>query len=137
LEIDTRAQALVSALIAVSSGSPGGSAAGPEPLPRRSLHRLEEALADLSTPLSLQEMAAIAGLSPAHFSRAFKAAFGLSPVQELRRRRLERAAAELRRSRKPVSAVALDCGFADQSHLTRQFRQHFGVTPAAYRRSFR
>ena len=53
------------------------------------------------------------------------------------RLRLEAAASQLRHSRESIGRIALDCGFADQSHLTRAFSLHFGVPPARYRQAHR
>jgi|SRR6266850_2159967 len=73
-------------------------------------------------------------LSEAHFSRAFRLAYGVPPHAYIVRRRLELAAQLMLAGREPLSDIALRCGFHDQAHLSKQFRQLTGETPAAWRR---
>jgi AraC family transcriptional regulator len=73
-------------------------------------------------------------LSEAHFSRAFRLAYGEPPHAYIVRRRVELAAQLMLASRDPLSEIALQCGFHDQAHLSKQFRQLTGETPAAWRR---
>lgn len=80
----------------------------------------------------LEELAALVGLSPFHFARVFQRATGMPPHAWLKQRRLEQARAMLRSGCAPLS-VAMQLGFADQSHLTRQFKQTYGVGPGEYR----
>ncbi|HKG95125.1 MAG TPA: AraC family transcriptional regulator [Gemmatimonadaceae bacterium] len=90
-----------------------------------------------TTTLRLADVAAAAGVHPAHLSRAFRAHHGASVGEYLRRLRLDWAAARLATSRDSLSAVALGAGFADQSHFTRAFKRYAGVTPERYRRRVR
>ena len=90
----------------------------------------------LSGDLSLQELAAECGLSASHFSRAFKASTGMTPSAWLQQRRLEAALRLLQSSAMPLATVALACGFADQSHLTRVFKRAYGVPPGEWRRRY-
>jgi AraC-like DNA-binding protein len=94
----------------------------------------EMLLSDLRIEPSLGDLAAACGLSTRHFSRAFKGTTGAPPHQWLLRQKVEQAKNLLWKSNKCISAIALDCGFADQSHLTRVFRRHMGLTPAVWRR---
>ncbi|MGD9751666.1 MAG: helix-turn-helix domain-containing protein [Acidimicrobiia bacterium] len=87
-------------------------------------------------PVTVAEMAAAAGLSPAHFSRAFRRAFGESPHQYLLTRRLERAAALLRSTDWSVARVCHAVGLTSVGSFTTSFGRMFGDTPTAYRRSF-
>lgn len=87
---------------------------------------------DLSPP-SVPELAHEWGVSPDHFSRTFRRALGCTVPEYARRVRVRRAARLLHASTSPLADVAAACGFADQSHLTRQFRRESGFTPAAYR----
>lgn len=93
--------------------------------------------AHLDQPLSVAQLAAVAGVSQWHFSRTFKAATGRTPHQFVIERRLARAAELLRTTDRPLAAVALDVGFASQSHLAAHFRRRFGVTPAQFARRTR
>ncbi len=83
--------------------------------------------------LSLTELAAVAGVSPSHFTRAFRASTGQSPHQYLVQLRLERARRALLTTDTPIAEIAQLCGFADQSHLTRTMRLRTGLTPAGLR----
>ncbi len=78
-------------------------------------------------------MAAAAALSPAHFSRCFKAAFGESPHQYLLTRRLERAAALLLATDWTVAAIGVAVGVRSIGSFTTSFRRMYGTTPQAYR----
>jgi AraC family transcriptional regulator len=78
----------------------------------------------LSEPVSLDDLANLAGLSPFHFVAMFKRSTGLAPHQYLLAQRIERARALLAESRVPIADVAARTGFADQSHLMRVFRRH-------------
>ena len=81
---------------------------------------------------SLADIAAEAGVHPAHLARAFRQRFGMTVCEYSRNLRLEWAAARLSEERS-LAQIALEAGFADQSHFTRAFRRHFGVTPGRYR----
>ena len=87
----------------------------------------------LNSQLSLADLAAISCLSPYHFSRSFKQAAGIGPQRFITQRRLERAKTLMRRTNLPLALIALESGFADQSHLTSVFRREIGVTPGHYR----
>ena len=86
----------------------------------------------LAEPPSLEQLAAAVNLSPFHFARVFRRTTGLPPHAWLKQRRLEQARALLKSGCMPL-AVAMQLGFADQSHLTRQFKQVYGVGPGEYR----
>ena len=81
------------------------------------------------------DVASAVGVHPAHLARVFRNQFKLSMGSYVRRLRLDWAAQELVRSEVSLTAVALAAGFADQSHFTRFFKRHTGLTPNAYRRS--
>jgi AraC family transcriptional regulator len=82
----------------------------------------------------VSQVADVAGVHPVHLARVFRATFGCSIGSYVRRLRLESAAADLARSSRPISAIALDAGFSDQSHFTHAFTAFFGRSPAVYRR---
>ncbi|MGL4316341.1 MAG: AraC family transcriptional regulator [Pseudomonas sp.] len=108
------------------------AAAGREP---QAVARAKELLgACLAEPPSLEELAAAVNLSPFHFARVFRRATGLPPHAWLKQRRLEQARALLKVGCAPL-AVAMQLGFADQSHLSRQFKQAYGVAPGEYRKA--
>lgn len=82
---------------------------------------------------SVAELAALAGVHPAHLARSFHRVSGFTIGDYLRRLRIGRACAELSASRRPIAMIALDAGFADQSHFSRMFRHVTGETPRAWR----
>jgi AraC family transcriptional regulator len=90
--------------------------------------------ANLSKELSLTEIATECSLSTAHFSRAFKASTGTTPHGWLQTCRVQCAEELMRNSDLPLADIALQCGFADQSHFTRVFARIAGDTPGAWRR---
>lgn len=89
--------------------------------------------ANLAQTITLDDLAALAGLSSYHFARRFKAETGMAPHAYVVARRIARAERLLRDGRVPLKLVAAECGFTDQSHLTRVFRRVRGLTPAAVR----
>lgn len=86
--------------------------------------------------LTVQGLASILGVRPLRLGRSFRATFGCSIGEMLRRRRVAKAEELLRQSDLPLSQVALATGFADQAQLSKAFRRVSGLTPAAYRRIF-
>lgn len=102
--------------------------------PARHLLRARD-LADAryAEPLRVDDLAAAAGLSRAHFSREFKQAFGESPHAYLLTRRLERAAALLRATDRSVADICLSVGLQSIGSFTTSFGRAFGLSPTAYR----
>lgn len=94
------------------------------------LRRIETASDE---PLALSALAKEAATSPFHFLRIFREIVGLTPHQYVLRTRLHRAALRLRRTKEPISAIALDAGFNDLSTFNRRFRRVMGASPSAYR----
>jgi AraC-like DNA-binding protein len=86
--------------------------------------------------LDVDDMARAAGLSRAHFSREFRAAFGESPHNYLLTRRMERAAALLRNTDRSVADVCLSVGLQSVGSFTTSFKRTYGLTPTAYRASY-
>jgi AraC family transcriptional regulator len=100
-------------------------------------HRVTSRLLDdLAGDSSLAELAALCGLSRSYFARAFKQTTGTSPHHWLLMHRARRAKDLLRATRLPIAEIAVACGFADQSHLTRVFSKAFGISPGAWRRQW-
>ena len=84
-----------------------------------------------NAPVTIAELADMMGLAESHLIRAFHREFGLPPHAYQMRLRLA-AACELLSRGLSVSTVAFECGFADQSHLSRNFKAVYGLTPAAW-----
>jgi AraC family transcriptional regulator len=100
------------------------------------VRRAKEILsANLDGSVPLKNVARECGLSVSHFSRAFRVTAGAAPYRWLMTRRVEAAKEKLRDGRLSLSDVALACGFADQSHLTRIFTGMVGLSPGAWRRT--
>jgi AraC family transcriptional regulator len=87
----------------------------------------------LASPLTLDEIAGVGGISRFHMVRAFAAATGLSVMRYVRARRLSEAARALAGGAPDILALALDAGYGSHEAFTRAFRDHFGVTPEAVR----
>ena len=105
--------------------------------PARHLLRAKD-LADASytEPLDVDDLAAAAGLSRAHFSREFRRTFGESPHVYLLTRRLERAATLLRITDRSVADICFSVGLQSVGSFTTSFKRAYGVTPTAYRGQF-
>lgn len=132
LEAETRLRALLARWVLRHADAP------PAVRPLRSEPRAVRLGRDLledrfAEDLSLAELAQAAGLSPFHFARLFQAAHGLPPHAYLNQVRVRRAKALLATPMR-LAEVAAEVGFADQSHLTRQFKRLTGLTPARYRK---
>lgn len=108
---------------------------GPGELAAWQVRRLRAYIdAHLSETIHVKDLSGVARRSTAHFCRAFKRTFGQTPHAYLTARRLSRAKALMLEGEEPLSIIALLCGFTDQAHLSKLFRQHTGETPAAWRR---
>jgi AraC family transcriptional regulator len=103
-------------------------------LSRRRMSRvLDYAHTNLANDLSLDELAKIAGVSPSHLKTLFKQTVGMPVHQYVIRRRVEYATELLQRGDAPLADVALQAGFANQSHMARCMKRLTGVTPAEIR----
>jgi AraC family transcriptional regulator len=85
-------------------------------------------------PISIQELASIARLSPSHFCRAFRNSLNESPHCFVMQRRIARSQALMSTTGAPLSHIAIDCGFADQAHFSRVHRKLVGMAPGTWRR---
>ena len=104
---------------------------GPPPAWLRSAEELLRA--NVGNCVGLSVVASAIGVHPAYLARVFKAHYGVSIGEYGRRLRLAWAATEIARGDTPLATVATQAGFADQSHFTRLFKRHVGITPARYR----
>jgi AraC-like DNA-binding protein len=84
-------------------------------------------------PLDVPTVAAVAHISPAHFSRSFRAVFGETPHRYLQRRRVERSMFLLRETERSVTDVCFDVGFTSLGTFSRTFKEIVGETPSEYR----
>jgi AraC family transcriptional regulator len=87
-----------------------------------------------SDRINIDDLARMTRLSSSYFSAAFRVSFGTSPHDYICRRRIVQAEHLMVNTNIPLSEIALDCGFADQSHFSRVFRRLKSTTPAAWRR---
>jgi AraC family transcriptional regulator len=94
-------------------------------------------LANIQRGVALKEVARECGLSVGHFSHAFRRTLGVAPHEWLIKQRVVLSKEKLRDDGLSLSDVATECGFSDQSHLTRVFRQTVGVSPGAWRRALK
>lgn len=128
LDIESRAVALAFSIVKFSSSTPRDL---------RSLQRAREYVhAHFSENLTLARVAHAAGVHPVYLGHIFRQEFGETLGEYLNRTRVRAAAAMLANSDLPLSAVAVDLGFYDQSHFTRIFRQFTGATPGTFRSEY-
>ena len=88
---------------------------------------------NLDQEISLKVLAAQLGLGQYSFCRLFKQAIGSAPYQYVIQQRVEKAKRLLRQTNRSISEIAFECGYSNQSHLTRNFRRCMGTTPKKYR----
>ncbi|MEO0796708.1 MAG: AraC family transcriptional regulator [Verrucomicrobiota bacterium] len=86
--------------------------------------------------ISVSDMASVSGISVSSQERLFRKTFGLTPLMYLRKTRLNAACKLLRDTNRSLAAIAVDCGFNDQTNMTRAFRLELKITPMRYRRRF-
>ena len=135
LYIDCLATALALQLLRVNNSSIQHERAAKSGISPRRLKQVLSFIEDhLSEDLSLEKIAAVSGLSSSHFKVVFRNAVGMPVYQYVIRRRVERAAALLQKHQFPISQIALEAGFAHQSHLAFHMRRVFGMSPAEFRR---
>jgi AraC family transcriptional regulator len=107
-------------------------------LSKRQLRAVIDYVEDhLCSDLSLHELASIAGVSASHFKALFKDSTGVPPHKYVVRRRVQLATHLLAHGNPQLSEVALQAGFADQSHMARCMRRVLGVTPSALLRQYK
>lgn len=132
-DLETAHQALRAALALVRGRETGPARSGGlAPWQARKIAAHIEA--GLHGPLSVEALAATAGLSVSYLGRAFKTTFGTPPQAYVLTRRLARARSLMTDNALALSRIAEQCGFSDQAHFSRQFRQAHGVSPNRWRR---
>lgn len=99
----------------------------------QTVYRLREGFA---ARLTTSELASEVGVHPVHLAREFRRAHRCTVGEYIRHLRVEQACRELRSSRESLAAIASNAGFSDQSHFSRTFKRHIGMTPAKYRATF-
>ena len=104
-----------------------------ENLNRRVLRARDAMDRAYAEPLDVRAVAAVAHISPAHFSRCFRSIFGETPHRYLQRRRVERSMFLLRETDRTVTDICFDVGFTSLGTFSRTFRAIIGETPSAYR----
>lgn len=108
------------------------------PRSRRRILQLKNVLAyirdNYKNEVTLGELAALAGMSPKYFCRAFSQMTGKTPIEYLNYYRIEQAGEQLIFTEHSVTEIALDCGFHDMSYFSKMFSRHKGICPAAFRK---
>jgi AraC-like DNA-binding protein len=127
-----RAQALTWSVARALCRAARRSAAAQRPVAEPALRRAREFLsAHCTRVVRAEELEALTGLSRFELCTQFKRCFGTTPYRYLMMRRLDAVRARLQRGER-LSALALDCGFADQAHMTRMFKAAVGLTPRQF-----
>lgn len=124
--------ALGAALSRLSCARREEHALGRDPRAERALRLLTSRI---EYPWRLTELARLCGVSVPHLIEVFRQEFGETPMRRLKRLRLEEAWRQLRQTNKTVTDVAYDLGFSSSQHLSRSFREVFGVPPTDLRKS--
>lgn len=128
LTIEAEVQALLARSAGVGEPSADASRSG---WMARARARLQD---DVGNVPGIAELAREAGLHPVYFARAFRRAYGCSPGDYLRQRRVELAISGLCGGTRPLSEVAGNCGFVDQSHMSHALQRAIGLSPLQLRR---
>lgn len=97
---------------------------------------LEYVRDNYANPIGIKELAALVHLSISQFERRFRKVFQISPLKHIMNVRLRAASLLLTTTNDTIAAIALDCGFYDHSHFTRNFRKTMGVSPKEYRKQY-
>ena len=94
---------------------------------------LEHVRAHYAEPIKIEDLAAVAHLSPSQFERRFKKVFQISPSQHILNVRIRAVCNLLSGTNDTIASIAIDCGFYDHSHLSRNFQKAVGISPSEFR----
>lgn len=131
---DSLTHTLILHLLKKYSGTRLRPRAAGQGLPQRKLARVVEFIeTHLNDDLTLGQLADAVEMSPSYFLTLFKRSTGRAPHQFLIEKRIEKARTLLTQTKLPIADIAVEAGFADQSHLTRLMRRHTGLTPRQVR----
>ena len=134
LKVDHIARALAADVLRKHSAPLHDSPIAQDPLTAKQAKLMIDYIQQhLSSTISLNDLAAMAGLSRTSFVQRFNASFGLSPYRHVIEARISLARKLLESSKLPLAQIAAQCGFADQAHLSVTFKRITGTTPARYR----
>ena len=105
-------------------------------LPIRQLRKVEDYVGEhLAEDIAVETLAGLVDLSSFHFSRVFKQATGMSPLQFVTRERVTRAQQMIRETSRSLIEIALEVGYTSPSHFAQVFRRVAGVTPTEFRQA--
>lgn len=130
---DLACEGIVLEMVAAIARTPAPGVVGRLPW----LDRVEAALRDGGASWSLGDLASLADVHPSYLARAFRRRYGCSIGDFRRRMMVDKAKHRILGTSDPLCDIALDCGFNDQSHMTRCFGVELGVTPGRYRSGLR
>jgi AraC-like DNA-binding protein len=137
LRVESLMRAFLGTMLSRHGERPGPAAASTGSASGASLERVKDYIRTCyQSDITVSDLATVAGLSRAHLTRAFSAAYHVPPHIYLNAVRVARAKTLIRLGM-PLAAVAVECGFGDQSHLARRFKGSIGVTPSAWRDQMR
>ena len=108
---------------------------GTRAMPAWLIKAREMIAAHFAETLTLTQIAGEVGVHPVHLATTFRQKYGVTIGELVRKLRVEHACAELVRTDRPLAAIALRAGFADQSHFSKVFKSYVGMTPAKYRKA--
>ncbi|MEI6891406.1 MAG: AraC family transcriptional regulator, partial [Pontiella sp.] len=97
---------------------------------------LEHVRDNFSNSIEIKELAALVHLSISQFERRFRKVFQITPLKHIMRVRIRAASVRLTTTNDTIATIALDCGFYDHSHFTRNFRKLMGASPKDYRKQY-
>ena len=135
LFMDSGVMATLSLLLGRARGPLRAATPRPQLAPAKLQRILDFIEAHLADDVSLDDLAAVACLSPFHFGRIFKASVGVSPLRYVVDRRIAKACTLLADPAISMLSISLQCGFADSSHFSTVFRKHRNASPSAWRQA--